>query len=264
MRVALLLFVICVTVGLIFLIRHQTPALQASPVSSPISPPITLPAARNPNGGDQVKSKVAKEPKPEEETHSSMEEQNARISPLKKKTKSGRLISKKRLESLSSSEDIFNFLDDVRFDSIRYFYQDVDLKKEDPQHPDPNLNSVKGAFAGPVNDVTTQQKIWDMRMDFDGFKDQVLEVRTRIEVAEDGQNYHIPPGDNYNLRDIDNLGFVTHSTGLGGGGFFEMFYLPQKDVFVGNWYSGTWDAMKPNGTLVLYRVQTMDSPTAGN
>ncbi len=260
-RVAILLLVICAIAGLTFLeIRREMPESQTQPNTSPIAssilPPIVRPAAGKPKAGEQPKSNVSNEPKPEEETRNPVLEDDVRNNPLKQKPKSNRPVSKKRLESLSSPEDVNLFLDDLRFDTLEYFYHDAFLWKEDPQHPDLNLNNVKGTFAGPVKILETQQKIWDMRMEYDGFKDQIREVRTRIEVSEDGQNYRHLPG--YNYRNIDYLGFIIEPSI---NDYVEMFYLPQKDVFIGNWYSGSSTyrshlfTMKPKGTMILQRVQ---------
>lgn len=252
-RVVLLLFVICVVVGLISLkFGHQKPELQqqskTSPISSPVSPPIARSATDKPNDRELPKSKTVNEPKPEEDTRNPVLEDDVKNNPLRQKTKSNRPISKKRLESLSSPEDMNLFLDDLRFDTLEYFYHDEFLRKQDPQAPDLNLNNVKGTFGGPVRNAETQQKIWNMRMQFDGFKKPWIGVV--IEIAEDGQNYRHLPG--YNYRNIDNLGFIVEKYPEG---YLQMFYLPQKDIFIGNWYSGTFYTMKPKGTVTLQRVQ---------
>ncbi|MCB0405664.1 MAG: hypothetical protein KDD51_12855 [Bdellovibrionales bacterium] len=162
-------------------------------------------------------------------------------------------IERKSLEAsaelLNNETEIENFLKGVRYQN---FFDAI--KGSRPLDPTAELEVLNGRFHGEV--AIKSQDPWEMfveaylRGDGDAVKGKVA-----IQLAKDGKVFSNLSGDG-NIRAYRRAGdqsqaFIVEASQEH---YFQMYYLPQMDAFVGNYYEQTRPGvLVPKGTVRLNR-----------
>ncbi|MCB0417303.1 MAG: hypothetical protein H6617_09785 [Bdellovibrionaceae bacterium] len=162
-------------------------------------------------------------------------------------------IERKALEAsaelLNNETEIESFLKGVRYQN---FFEA--LRQSRPLDPKAELEVLNGRFHGEV--VVKAQSPWEMFVEAylrgDG---EDVKGKVAIQLAKDGKVFSNLSGDGniraYRRAGGDSLALIVEASQEH---YFQMYYLPQMDAFVGNYYEQTSPGvLVPKGTVRLNR-----------
>ncbi len=156
-------------------------------------------------------------------------------------------LSGERLRAVSSRQQIEEFLDDTRFEDLGYFFSEG--KRIAHQAPEPGILNLQGVFRGPETSLGGATTVRYLSFSID-----LSKALFEIETSEDGVSYRKVPATHSGCgyRNIDRLGLAVVCDGTL---FLDLFYLPEKDLVVGNVYQGSFQGMKALGKCILSRAE---------
>ncbi|MEZ4752112.1 MAG: hypothetical protein R3B54_16200 [Bdellovibrionota bacterium] len=162
-------------------------------------------------------------------------------------------IERKTLEAaaelLNNETEIEGFLKGVQYAN---FFEA--LRSSRPLDPKAELEVLNGRFHGEV--AVKAQDPWEMFVEayLRGDGDAVT-GKVAIQLAKHGKVFSNLSGDGniraYRRAGNDSLAFIVEASQEH---YFQMYYLPQMDAFVGNYYEQTSPGvLQPKGTVRLNR-----------
>ena len=165
---------------------------------------------------------------------------------------SNQSIAKAQISQLETVPEITAFLDEVRH--INFFEE---IRKAKPfTGTEESISQLHGRFFGEVQFLNSPDKHWEMELNADlNIGGKKLKGNTRILLSENGQVFSRLNGngdlDKEFQRAPDGLGIVVKASP---DTYFHLFYVPRRDVFIGNYYHEESPGnIVPKGTVHLDR-----------